>query len=104
MRGPWRGTLRDTSPGAPSIVIKNMPGAGSVLAANHLYNVSPKDGSELGVIAGSAALEPVFGGKGAQFEGQKFTWLGSANEEVARLLRLAHDAVPKPPRTCSRRR
>jgi tripartite-type tricarboxylate transporter receptor subunit TctC len=70
-------------PGAPPIVVKNMQGAGSVLAANHLYKVSPKDGTELGVIAGSAAIEPVFGGKGTQFEGQKFTWLGSANEEVA---------------------
>src|SRR5215467_10479696 len=44
-------------PGAPTIVVKNMQGAGSVIAANHLYNVSPKDGSELGLIAGSAALE-----------------------------------------------
>jgi tripartite-type tricarboxylate transporter receptor subunit TctC len=70
-------------PGSPPIVVKNLQGAGSVLAANHLYNVSPKDGTELGVIAGSAALEPVFGGKAAQFDGQKFTWLGSANEEVA---------------------
>ena len=51
-------------PGAPTIVVKNMQGAGSVIAANHLYNVSPKDGSELGVIAGSAAIEPVFGQQG----------------------------------------
>jgi len=70
-------------PGAPSMVIKNMQGAGSVIAANHLYNVSPKDGSELGVIAGSAAIEPVFANKSTQFDGQKFTWLGSANDEIA---------------------
>src|SRR4051812_23838456 len=70
-------------PGAPNIVIKNMQGAGSVIAANHLYNVSPKDGSELGVIAGSAAIEPVFANKSTQFDGQKFTWLGSANDEIA---------------------
>ena len=70
-------------PGAPSIVIKNMQGAGSVIAANHLYNVSPRDGSELGVIAGGAAFEPVYGKKNAQFDGQQFTWLGSANEEIA---------------------
>jgi hypothetical protein len=70
-------------PGAPAVVVKNMQGAGSVIAANHLYNVSPKDGSELGVIAGSAAIEPVFGNKSTQFDGQKFTWLGSANEEIA---------------------
>jgi tripartite-type tricarboxylate transporter receptor subunit TctC len=69
-------------PGAPTIVIKNMQGAGSAIAANHLYNRSPRDGSELGVIAGSIAIRPVFGTKGTQFDGQKFTWLGSANEEV----------------------
>ena len=54
-----------------------------MLAANHLYNVSPKDGSELGLIAGSAAIEPVFGARKTQFNGQKFTWLGSANEEIS---------------------
>ena len=70
-------------PGAPTIVIKNMQGAGSVIAANHLYNVAPRDGSELGVIAGGAALEPVYGKKTAQFDGRQFIWLGSANEEIA---------------------
>ena len=68
-------------PGAPTIVVKNMQGAGSILAANHLYNVSPKDGSEIGLIAGSAALEPLFGVRPTQFSGQKFTWIGSANDE-----------------------
>ncbi len=70
-------------PGAPNIVVKNMQGAGSVLAANHLYNVSPKDGSELGLIAGSAAIDPMFGARKTQFSGEKFTWLGSANEEIS---------------------
>jgi tripartite-type tricarboxylate transporter receptor subunit TctC len=69
-------------PGSPTIVIKNMQGAGSAIAANHLYNRSPRDGSELGVIAGSIAIQPVFGTKNAQFDGRKFTWFGSANEEV----------------------
>jgi tripartite-type tricarboxylate transporter receptor subunit TctC len=68
-------------PGAPNIVVKNMQGAGSVLAANHLYNVSPRDGSEFGLIAASAALEPLFGARPVQFDGQKFTWIGSANDE-----------------------
>jgi len=70
-------------PGAPTVVIKNMQGAGSVIAANYLYNVAPRDGSELGVIAGGAALEPVYGKKTAQFDGRQFAWLGSANEEIA---------------------
>ena len=68
-------------PGSPEISVKNMQGAGSVRAANYLYNVAPKDGSELGLIAGSAALEPMFGVRPTQFEGQRFTWLGSANDE-----------------------
>src|SRR5262245_64442947 len=67
-------------PGAPNIVVKNMQGAGSVLAANHLYNVSPKDGSELGLIAGSAALEPMFGARPTRFDGQKLPWIGSPND------------------------
>jgi hypothetical protein len=58
-----------------------MQGAGSVLAANHLYNVSPRDGSEIGLIAGIAALEPLFAARPTQFDGQKFTWIGSANDE-----------------------
>ena len=69
-------------PGKPSFVVKNMQGAGSVIAANFLYNRSPRDGSEIGLIAGTAALEPLFGGTATQFDGQKFVWLGSANEEV----------------------
>jgi tripartite-type tricarboxylate transporter receptor subunit TctC len=69
-------------PGKPAFVVKNMQGAGSVIAANFLYNRSPRDGSEIGLIAGTAALEPLFGGTATQFDGQKFTWLGSANEEV----------------------
>jgi tripartite-type tricarboxylate transporter receptor subunit TctC len=68
-------------PGSPDIVVKNMQGAGSVRAANYLYKVAPRDGSELGLIAGSAALEPMFGVRPTQFDGQKFTWLGSANDE-----------------------
>jgi tripartite-type tricarboxylate transporter receptor subunit TctC len=69
-------------PGKPGFVVKNMQGAGSVIAANFLYNRSPRDGSEIGLIAGTAALEPLFGGTATQFDGQKFFWLGSANEEV----------------------
>jgi tripartite-type tricarboxylate transporter receptor subunit TctC len=68
-------------PGSPDIVVKNMQGAGSVRAANYLYNVSPKDGSEIGLIAGSAAIEPMFGVRPTKFDGQKFSWLGSANDE-----------------------
>jgi tripartite-type tricarboxylate transporter receptor subunit TctC len=43
--------------------------------------VSPKDGSEIGLIAGSAGLEPMFGARPTQFDAQKLTWIGSANDE-----------------------
>jgi tripartite-type tricarboxylate transporter receptor subunit TctC len=68
-------------PGAPKIVVKIMPGAASVRAANYLYNDAPKDGSELGLIAASTALEPLVGIRAARFHSQRFAWLGSANSE-----------------------
>src|SRR5258707_12672914 len=49
-------------PGNPPVVVKNMQGAGSVLAANHLFNVSPRDGSEIGLFAGNIVVDPVIGG------------------------------------------
>jgi tripartite-type tricarboxylate transporter receptor subunit TctC len=59
-----------------------MPGAGSLIAANYLYNVAPKDGSELGMIAPSTAGEPIFGLTRARFDGRKFSWLGSAYNDL----------------------
>ncbi len=56
------------SVGAPTVIVRNMPGAGSVIAANYLYNRAPADGSEFGLVAGDAALAPLFGGTSAQFD------------------------------------
>jgi tripartite-type tricarboxylate transporter receptor subunit TctC len=69
-------------PGKPGIVVQNMPGAGSLKAANHLYNVAAKDGSVIGMFASSTAFEPLFGGEGAHFETAKFTWIGNMDESV----------------------
>jgi len=62
-------------PGNPTIVAQNMPGAGSLKAANYIYGVAPNDGSVLGMVGRSAPLEPLLGD--AQFDGRNFTWLGS---------------------------
>ena len=70
-------------PGNPTIVTKNMAGAGSLLLANWLYNVAPKDGSAIGIIGRGTGFDPILGNKRAQFEGPKFHWLGSANNEVS---------------------
>jgi tripartite-type tricarboxylate transporter receptor subunit TctC len=69
-------------PGNPTIVVQNMPGAGSLRAANHIYNVAAKDGSIIGMISSAAAFQPLFGNKKAQFDTPKFTWIGNADEIV----------------------
>jgi tripartite-type tricarboxylate transporter receptor subunit TctC len=52
-------------------------GAGGLKLANQLYNVSPRDGTEIGTILTTTALEPLFGNKEARFETTKFTWIGN---------------------------
>jgi tripartite-type tricarboxylate transporter receptor subunit TctC len=70
-------------PGNPTIVPRNMEGAGSLRLANWLYNVAPKDGNVIGTIGRGTPFDPLFGSKGAQFQADKFTWIGSANNEVS---------------------
>ncbi len=70
-------------PGNPDIVVKNRPGAGSLLLANEVYNILPKDGTEIAIIGRGMPTEPLFGNKDAKFDPSKFTWLGSANNEVS---------------------
>src|SRR5215831_14529099 len=70
-------------PGNPTIVPKNMEGAGSLRLANWLYNVGAKDGTVLATIGRGTGFDPLLGSKGAQFRADKFTWMGSANNEVS---------------------
>jgi tripartite-type tricarboxylate transporter receptor subunit TctC len=60
-----------------------MEGAGSLRLANWLYNTAPKDGTEFGTVGRGIAFDPLFGSKIAQFDASKFTWIGSANNEVS---------------------
>jgi tripartite-type tricarboxylate transporter receptor subunit TctC len=70
-------------PGNPTVVPKNMEGAGSLRLANWMFRVAPKDGSVIGTIGRGTGFDPILGQQGAQFDGTKFTWLGSANNEVS---------------------
>jgi tripartite-type tricarboxylate transporter receptor subunit TctC len=63
-------------PGRPSVVVQNMPGAGSLKAANYLYEVAPRDGTALGVVVESAALEQALANTAAQYDAAKFTYVG----------------------------
>jgi tripartite-type tricarboxylate transporter receptor subunit TctC len=70
-------------PGNPNIVVQNMPGAGSLKAANYLYTIAPKDGTMFGGFSRGAPIDPLFGcAEGVQFEAAKFNWLGSISNEV----------------------
>jgi tripartite-type tricarboxylate transporter receptor subunit TctC len=70
-------------PGNPTVVVQNMPGAGSIKAANYLYKVAPKDGSTFGGFSRGAFLDPLLGrGEGTQYDAAKFGWLGSISNEV----------------------
>jgi tripartite-type tricarboxylate transporter receptor subunit TctC len=70
-------------PGNPTIVPKNMPGAGSLVLANWLYNVAAKDGTAFGMIGRGTAFDPLLGSTKAQFDAAKFNWIGSMNDEVS---------------------
>ncbi|HSG95956.1 MAG TPA: tripartite tricarboxylate transporter substrate-binding protein, partial [Afifellaceae bacterium] len=70
-------------PGEPTVIVKNRPGAGSMLLTNEIYNVLPKDGSVIGIVGRGMPMEPLFGNDKAQFEPAKFSWIGSANNEVS---------------------
>ncbi|HEY4135918.1 MAG TPA: hypothetical protein VGO34_11975 [Alphaproteobacteria bacterium] len=69
-------------PGEPTIVAKNMIGAGGLLATRYLYSQAPRDGLTFGTIGRGLAFEPLLGGsKTVDFDPLKFLWLGSMNRE-----------------------
>ncbi len=70
-------------PGNPAIIVQNMPGGGSLRAANYLYNAAPKDGTAIGIFSRGMAMEPLIGASNTQYDARKFTWLGSITNEVS---------------------
>jgi tripartite-type tricarboxylate transporter receptor subunit TctC len=80
-------------PGNPSVVPQNMPGAGSYNAASNIYNIAPKDGTVMGIIARDAALGPITGASGARFDPTKLTWLGTPTTETNVCIAMNTDRV-----------
>ena len=64
-------------PGNPGMIAQNMPGAGSMIAANHIFNVAKPDGLSLGSIGPSLYLDQLVGKKEVHFDWAKFGWVGS---------------------------
>ncbi|MPZ38699.1 MAG: hypothetical protein GEU95_11640 [Rhizobiales bacterium] len=63
-------------PGNPTVVVQNMPGAGSLRAANYLYNVAPKDGTHLGVVTQTVMLEAPLGTPSVKYNAVEFSYVG----------------------------
>lgn len=70
-------------PRHPNIVPVNMPGAGSLVLANWLFNVAPKDGSAFAAIGRGIAFDPLLGSTKSKFNATEFNWIGSMNNEVS---------------------
>ena len=62
-------------PGNPAVIVENMAGAGSIIAANHVFNASPKDATVIGNISGPIILEQLFGNPAVQFDLAKYRYL-----------------------------
>jgi tripartite-type tricarboxylate transporter receptor subunit TctC len=70
-------------PGEPSVVVKYMPGAASIVAANYLYNSAPRDGLTIGAVQRQIPFEPLRGNDAARYDPFKFDWLGSVTAETS---------------------
>ena len=69
--------MRDYIPGNPTFVIENMPGAGSLIAANYLYNKAAQDGTYLGMLSRNIPNYAIMRQPNANFDPLKFNWIGS---------------------------
>ena len=69
-------------PGKPTIVASNVPGAGSLLLTNQVYNTQPKDGTVIGLINRGVPFEPLLGGVGTRFDPMKFNYIGSPDRDT----------------------
>jgi tripartite-type tricarboxylate transporter receptor subunit TctC len=68
-------------PGKPSVIVRNMPGAGSLIATNSLYTSLPKDGTTLGVVGGGVVLEPLLNNPQANYDPRRFNWIGGRTRD-----------------------
>ncbi|MDB5507788.1 MAG: family tricarboxylate transporter, receptor protein [Hyphomicrobiales bacterium] len=84
-------------PGAPNIVVQNIPGGGGLVAANRLYNTAERDGSVISIIQRGTMQLAIQGHANAKFDPMRFTWLGSLSsyEDDAYLLLVNADHPAK---------
>lgn len=94
--------MPDHIPGKPTMIVKNMVGAGGLTATRYLYNVAPRDGTIIGTLSRGIPFEPLLGEKTVDFDPLKFLWLGSMSRETTiyvswhtTKIKTAHDVMTK---------
>ena len=81
-------------PGNPDIVVQNMPGAGTMIAANYVYNVAKPDGLTLGLVNPAIYIDQLIGAKEVKYDWPKFSWIGSP-ERIDQVLFMRTDTPYK---------
>lgn len=74
--------------GQPLFVVQSMPGAAGMVAANYLYNIAPRDGSEMGMVGRAVGTQPLIDPKdpGPRYVATRFNWIGTPQQEVGLVL------------------
>jgi tripartite-type tricarboxylate transporter receptor subunit TctC len=85
--------LGDYIPGHPTVIVENMPGAGSVLMSNHIYNTAPQDGTVIGLVQRGVLLSELLKQPGVHYQISKFNWIGSVSSEVSLVVASASSPV-----------
>ena len=67
-------------PGNPNMIVQDMPGAGHMIAANHVYNIAKPDGLTMGAINAGLYFEQLIGRAEVKFDWTKFNWIGNATK------------------------
>jgi tripartite-type tricarboxylate transporter receptor subunit TctC len=79
-------------PGHPNMIVQNRPGGGSIVAANHIYNLAPKDGTTIGMVQRGMPMAKLTAQPNIQFDPEKFNWLGNLSSEAG--IALAWHTTP----------
>jgi len=82
-------------PGNPGLVVSNMPGAGSIIAGNYIFNSGARDGTEIGMLNGAAILEQLFESPGVHFDMAKFRYLAVPVNETYVMIVARQSGIAK---------